>query len=180
MNHLKGYPDLDAAMRSKAAGLPGAVIDDQCPCKLVHVRQAKTPRVATEVPRQRDTGPTRKVRSLVLDRDDHSCVSCGAVLVGRPYSLQHRVARGMGGSRQPWINSPVNLLVLCGTATTPGGCHLLCEQRDPGMHDRGLWLTTDQDPAEVPVYVRSEWGYERYWLTADGGLSRTSPKGLAA
>ena len=114
MNHLKGYPDLEAAERSKAAGMPGAEAYACTVCPMVHVRKAKAaPKGQAPAARQRDTGPTRAVRSLVLDRDDTSCVSCGASVLNRPYSLQHRVARGMGGGRQPWISSPVNL---CGVS----------------------------------------------------------------
>jgi hypothetical protein len=69
------------------------------------------------------TGVTTLTRRLVLERDGASCVSCGRpvdVSAGR-YSLHHRVARGMGGSKAPWINLPANLLTLCGSGTT--ACH---------------------------------------------------------
>ena len=114
----------------------------------------RTPLRASRRPRKppRDTGPSRKVRGLVLARDNWQCVGCGKPAGGAFtwWSLQHRKARGVGGD-----NSPCNLLTLCGSATSPG-CHRLCEDRDREAHERGLWLRSDEDPALVPVMVFSE------------------------
>jgi hypothetical protein len=123
----------------------------------------------------RDTGPTRKVRALVLARDGFACVGCNKSVVGRPYSLQHRVARGMGGTSRADAGSPVNLIVLCGSATSPGGCHLLAEQRDPVMHERGLWLNSWEDPAAEPV---GHVGGGRFFLCPDGSREEI-PEGWA-
>ena len=129
----------------------------------------------------RDTGPSRKVRALVLARDGYRCCGCGISVTGRPYSLQHRVARGMGGTSRPDVNSPVNLLVLCGLSSTPGSCHLACEQRDPVMHERGLWLRSTEDPALVPVMITSEHGSGMtVWLTPGGGHAFGPPAERAA
>ena len=113
----------------------------------------------------RDTGPSRKVRDLVLARDNSQCVGCGRPVADGYtwWSLQHRVARGVGGD-----NSPCNLVVLCGSATSQG-CHRLCEDRDREMHDRGLWLRSDEDPGLVPVMIASEHGSGvTAWLTEAG------------
>ena len=112
----------------------------------------------------RDTGPSRNVRVLVCERDNWQCVGCGNPLrAGTWWSLQHRKARGVGGD-----NSPSNLIVLCGSATSQG-CHRLCEDRDREMHDRGLWLRSDEDPAMVPVVIVSEHGSGiTAWLADDG------------
>jgi 5-methylcytosine-specific restriction protein A len=128
----------------------------------------------------RDTGPTRKVRALVLARDGFACVGCNKSVVGRPYSLQHRVARGMGGTSRADAGSPVNLIVLCGSATSPGGCHLLAEQRDPVMHERGLWLNSWEDPATVPVMIATALLPVPVWPTADGRYSKVPPEGTVA
>lgn len=126
--------------------------------------------------RVKDTGPSRKVRALVLERDGYACVGCG-IFVGGDYtwrSLQHRVARGVGGG-----NSPCNLVTLCGSATSPG-CHRLCEDRDPEMHDRGLWLRSDEDPALIPVVITGEYGSGvTAWLTDAGGYLFETPAGAA-
>jgi 5-methylcytosine-specific restriction endonuclease McrA len=112
-----------------------------------------------------NTGPSRKVRGLVLARDNFQCVGCGKAVGGAYtwWSLQHRVARGVGGD-----NSPCNLVTLCGSATSEG-CHRRCEDRDREMHERGLWLRSDEDPAMVPVMIASEHGPAvTAWLTDAG------------
>jgi hypothetical protein len=120
----------------------------------------------------RDTGPSQKVRGLVLVRDNWQCVGCGKPAGGAFtwWSLQHRKARGVGGD-----NSPCNLLVLCGSATS-AGCHRLCEDRDREAHERGLWLRSDEDPALVPVMVFSEDGSGvTAWLLPDGTYGFEAP-----
>jgi hypothetical protein len=89
-----------------------------------------------------------------MDRDQHSCAVCGcsigAVL---DHSVHHRRNRGSGGSRRPEINSPSNLLLVCGSATT------LCHGRITSNANRVEALTAGwvvslnakHTPAEVPV-----------------------------
>lgn len=101
----------------------------------------------------RSTGPSRRTRQAVIDRDDHCCVACGQwvdIETGR-YSLQHRRARGAGGSRRPDTNSAANLLLVCGSATT--GCHARIEANPIWALSRGYRVTQQQDPALVPVVV---------------------------
>lgn len=129
--------------------------------------------VADRKPRQ-DTGPDELTRALILERDNLTCAACGTSIIGQPYSRQHRVPRSMGGRSKdhPWVNSPTNLILLCGSSTSPG-CHLKCEQRDPEMHDRGFWITESDftaDPGEVPLLIAdlSLPGFTLMWLTPDG------------
>ena len=114
--------------------------------------------------------PTPKTRGLVLARDNHTCAGCGKPVGGAYtwWSLQHRVARGVGGQ-----NTPENLISLCGSATSRG-CHLACEQRSADMHDRGLWLASYEDPALRPV---TYWDGRVAWLTSQGGLVYEAPAG---
>lgn len=128
----------------------------------------------------RVTGPDRATRLAVLERDSWRCVACGIPVRGRPHSLQHRLARRMGGTRGPVTNSPVNLILLCGSATSPGGCHLRCEQRDPAMHAAGCWLESWQNPAAEPVLVAGYGSGALVWLTPDGAYSTVPPGGGAA
>lgn len=99
--------------------------------------------------RPRYTGPDRSVRELVDERDDWTCACCGNSVYGRPFSRQHRVARGMGGTSDPALNRPSNIVLLCGTATT--GCHLACEQRELAMYELGFWRKQHENPAQIPV-----------------------------
>lgn len=129
----------------------------------------------------RNTGPDAKTRQVVCAREDWRCAACGISVIGRPYSIQHRIARGMGGTSRPGANTLPNLILLCGSATTPGSCHQACEQRDPDMHGRGYWLWSWEDPAEVPVMLASfhDSGMT-VWLTDSGGYSTEPPGGAEA
>jgi hypothetical protein len=109
------------------------------------------------------SGPAQAVRSLVLERDDWTCLGCGKSVLGLQWwSLQHRQARGAGGG-----NGCENLATLCGSATSPG-CHLLCESRSPEMTARGLVVPSWNDPAEVPVVL---WTGRAVMLTTEGTYS---------
>jgi hypothetical protein len=106
------------------------------------------------------TDPTRKVRDLVVERDGYRCLGCGTdIRSSYWWSLQHRKARGQGGS-----NGCENLVTLCGSATSQG-CHFLCEARDPEMTARGLVVPSWNDPGEIPVVL---WTGEAVFLTEDG------------
>lgn len=117
------------------------------------LREASPKRAASSgtPARPRDTGPGRATRDLVMERDGYSCAWCGRQLLTGPRSLQHRQARGMGGRPDGDANRPSNLLLLCGSATTPGGCHAWAETRAEEARVAGLWVPSWQDPAEVPV-----------------------------
>src|SRR5258708_13433439 len=91
----------------------------------------------------RETGPDRETRLLVLERDGGGCACCGRSVIGQQYALQQRRARRSRG-----VNSPSNLVVLC------GGCQLAAEQRDPVMNPAGVWLASMEDPRGVPVMLR--------------------------
>lgn len=144
-------------------------------------RAAELPRSVRKRRPVRDTGPSVAVRRLVRERWGTRCAACGISVIGRPWSIQHRSARGMGGTSDPAVNRPSNLVLLCGSATSPGGCHLLCEQRDPDMHGRGFWLWSWEDPRAIPVMVESEHrSGVTAWLDDLGGWSAAPPEGVAA
>lgn len=121
---------------------------------------------------RRDTGPDEATVQLVLVRDKHSCVVCDGPVNGergRDWSVQHRRARGSGGSRRPDTNQPQNLLILCGSATT--GCHgdVESQRADSIMH--GWACHQIDDPAAVPVLWHGAWKY----LTDTGEISDLPP-----
>lgn len=118
-------------------------------------------------PKPKTTGPDRATRELVLERDDFRCVSCGLPIMSQQWSMQHRKARGVGGG-----NAPSNLIILCGSATSPGGCHLAAEQRDERSRDLGYRVESWQDPREVAVYHKA---FGLVWLTDSGEVSYSPP-----
>lgn len=113
------------------------------------------------------TGPAPTARELVLERDEYRCARCGvSIFAVLDYSVQHRRARGSGGTSDPARNLPSNLIVLCGSATS--GCHLLCEQRNAEAEADGfvVSLNSDENPLEIPVEHKL---HGRICLTDDGG-----------
>jgi hypothetical protein len=101
----------------------------------------------------------KRVRLLVLTRDAWTCQVCGRNLahayLDGDYSLQHRRARGMGGSKRPDTNGPANLITVCGSATT--GCHQRIESQPDWAAGRGLRLRQNQTPAGCPVLTVGGW-----------------------
>jgi hypothetical protein len=103
------------------------------------------------------TGPKQSVVDLVLERDRWSCVRCGVAITGArgvSWSIHHRRPRGMGGSREPWVNLPANLLTICGDATSPLGCHSWIESHRVFARASG-WLVPLNGvalPSSVPVH----------------------------
>ena|SRR5215469_2474720 len=95
-------------------------------------------------------------RRTVQLRDNHQCQSCGI----HADDIQHRIARGMGGTSNPDIETGLaNLISLCRP------CHNLCETRDLTMHERGLWLYRHENPTQVPVIT---WDHRTIHLHNDG------------
>lgn len=109
----------------------------------------------------KNTGPTPAQRHEVIARDGGRCVACGKAVVDpesfepwQQYSLQHRSARGMGGTKNPAANASANLLLMCGTGTT--GCHGEAEHNPEQAAENGYRVASWEDPAAVPVlhYLR--------------------------
>jgi hypothetical protein len=110
-----------------------------------------------------------KARELIITRDEGSCVVCGRMVVdtldGHPlaeYSIQHRRARGMGGSRDKATVSPANGVVMCGHATSPNGCHHTVESRPAWGEARGYRVDQGVNPSHVPV-----WCVDKGWVLLD-------------
>ena len=149
-------------------------------------RKSEMPRTAPSLPRQgalrmsgdtgkakaprqrqgRDTGPSRAVRDLVLDRDRNRCVICGQ---GGdwldPLVANHRVNRGIGGSTAPWINLPSNLV------TVHASENLLLEDEACELFYANGWKVHRGTvlPADIPVLYPDG---VRYLLRDDGGRDR--------
>ena len=83
------------------------------------------------------------------DAEQARCEACGIWLGRYGGEIQHRKARGSGGTSLGVIDSTVNAALLCGSGAMRTGCHGLCEDRDEDMKKRGFWLKAGQDPAQL-------------------------------
>lgn len=104
----------------------------------------------------RQTGPASDVVEVVLERAGYSCEACGSAIGDRrgvDWSVQHRRPRKMGGTRWPGANLPSNLLILCGSATTPGSCHEFAESHRTAAVAAGWLVQSRTDPATEPVLI---------------------------
>lgn len=121
--------------------------------------------------RRQDTGFSREVVDVILGRDGHACTRCGGACWGErglDYSIQHRRARGMGGTVQPDTNMPQNGILLCGSGGGDSGCHSWIESHREEARQHGWAIRQDQNPLLVPVthylhgliylYSNGSWG----------------------
>ena len=182
MNHRKGYPSAEEAMRSKAfLTVPGAFLDLSCPCGEIHVTVPKDapvplPRSPRERKAPRDTGFSRSVKLAVRARagdgvaEVAGCESCGTWLGRYGGEIQHRAARGAGGCRDEVINSTANGALLCRP------CHRICEDRDEhmGMDAAGFWIKHGTTPEFDPRNVRIMWHVRPRLPGSPYGSTRTA------
>ena len=103
------------------------------------------------------SGPTAKTLELVWERDQGCCVRCGVAIVGPrgwSWSLHHRRPRSSGGTSLAWVNLPGNLIILCGSATSPDGCHAYVESHRAFGRASGFLVSANgqRKPVEVPIH----------------------------
>lgn len=83
-------------------------------------------------------------RMKIVVRANFSCEFCGQYnsdSLGM-WSVHHRKPRGMGGTKSAEANSPLNLLLLCGSGVT--GCHGYIEShREKGYESKVLLRQSD-------------------------------------
>lgn len=175
----KRYASAKAARDSKRGRANPAMVPERCACGGWHMRSVKKPRTTAKA-LARNTGPSALTRAMVYARDNACCAGCGKSVENAPHSVQHRQARGMGGTSRAEANAFCNLVLLCGSATTPGGCHLACEKRGKEMHERGLWLESWERPDLIAVHYAVPEGFAEFWLTDDGALVTRPPAEVAA
>lgn len=104
-------------------------------------------------PRPRDTGPDRATRALCDTRDRGRCV-----ISGKPATnLQHRRARGMGGTLDPAANSPANLLSVEGTGSSGVHGHIESHRVEAVANGWSILRSDRRDPAAIPVLTLDGW-----------------------
>ena len=113
-----------------------------------------------------------RTRERVFERDGYMCVDCGT-----PYglSVQHRVSKGIGGSKT--LDRMSNLLTMCVT-------HNCLLESDAEYAERGreygwkVHRNRTVKPEDVPVYYRPlrVW----FYLASDGSRLRVDAPNEAA
>jgi hypothetical protein len=95
----------------------------------------------------------KALADMTLERADWCCDWCGAPILGRPFSRQHRRAHGMGGRQGAELHTPANVILLCGSATSPG-CHNRAENQERAEADRlgFVILGEARRPEDVPIF----------------------------
>lgn len=107
------------------------------------------------------TGPAVRVRQIVTARAQLTCEKCGRSVMWTANHIHHRKPRGRGGSSDPAINLPCNLLLLCTE------CHDWVEQNRTESYKQGWLVHREHDPAVKPVWLASH-GYS--FLTINGDI----------
>lgn len=116
-------------------------------------------------------GFTNKQRQAIYQREDQACGWCGKWAQGG--SIQHRVARGMGGTRRKVTLA--DGVLLCGSGTT--GCHGLVESEPAKAETYGYRLRQGCEAHRMPIFIHlMGWVY----LTVDGGYAPARPPQDAA
>ena len=116
-------------------------------------------------------GVSKSTRQLVLKRAGGACERCGIPFHSVVFSsLHHRTPRGMGGTRNPRLNLPSNLVAICGSGTT--GCHGDVESYRKLAVKEGYIVSRYEEPAEQPIYLHL-WGWT--YLTDEGEYIFTHP-----
>lgn len=111
----------------------------------------------------------KAIREAVLERDGYACTRCG-VAIQRPfYSLQHRDARGLGGSRLR--HTMDNLVTLCGSGTTK--CHGHVESQRAESYALGWLVPNGAVPEEWPVLRWTPDGPR--WMQPGDGWAPATP-----
>ncbi|CAM3288465.1 HNH endonuclease [Stackebrandtia soli] len=110
---------------------------------------------------RRSTGPDAATVDAVMERDG-GCILCSQQ---RGCQIHHRQPRQMGGTKDPAINSPSNLIVLC------GDCHRRVESHRADAEAHGWIVRRPYIPSHEPILRRGVWVY----LLDDGEVSETEP-----
>lgn len=121
----------------------------------------------------RRTGPTPETVRLVAKRDKGRCAVCGEQVQGErgwDFSVQHRLRRGGGGTRRPWVNLPGNLVLACGSATT--ACHGRIEENPAWAREHGYRV---DDGVTLPANTPIEHAVHGRVLLADDGTWTEAP-----
>jgi len=123
------------------------------------------------------------VRTQIIVRDEGYCQRCGRPVfriqtsgtrvllenVLSDYSLQHRIPRGMGGTkgaRALMLGNPANGILFCGSGTT--GCHGEVESHREAAREMGYSLSLNAPVGMLLSTPVTDFA-ERDWLLCEDG-----------
>ncbi|MBF6374499.1 HNH endonuclease [Nocardia farcinica] len=118
------------------------------------------PKSRPRAPRRRYTGATPAVLMLVKSRAGGRCERCAAP-IPTTAEVHHRIPRGMGGTRDPRVNRPSALVVLCPQ------CHRRIESYREKARLDGWLVRRTSNPTEVAIESRL---HGRVLLADDGSV----------
>jgi hypothetical protein len=133
------------------------------------------PRPNAGHPRSQHTGFSASVKLGTRSRagsgePERALAECCGIWLGRyGGDIQHIIARGMGGTSDPLIDSIVNAALMCRPH------HDLAEARDPELLERGFWRHSWETPGACPLMLHGRDGGFTRWLDSRGGYSATPP-----
>jgi hypothetical protein len=161
---------------SRGPVFPAAESPVSVPAKIAARKTSSSGKLTPPAP----GGFTEKVRLQCRTRAGNGnpwqarCECCACWLGLHGGQIQHRLARGSGGSRDPIVNGLSNAALLCGTSVTPS-CHGAAESRDPKHQMKVKGFVIDHgkgpefDPRYVPIRLQSQFGSGMsVYLAADG------------
>lgn len=119
----------------------------------------------------------REIKDAVDVRDQRygqpQCQRCGHLITGW-FSRHHRDPRAMGGSTAN-PHALVNLVLLCGSATSRDGCHYEVESKREQAKRDGWLVPMGIRPEDWPV---RRFGRDEYQLPGETGWTTVQPHPL--
>lgn len=110
----------------------------------------------------RKSDPSKAVRELVYARDQGKCVRCGSVWHWAGMDVHHRRMRS---HKFPLLNSPANLITLCGSGSS--GCHGWVHEHTGEAYEKGWLVHSWEDHPELVHLLTRQHGW--VYLTEEGG-----------
>jgi hypothetical protein len=110
---------------------------------------------------------TPKTRKLAYARWDGRCAWDGDWMHPKAFVVQHRRARGAGGSSDPLTVSPANAVAM------HSSCHEYVEAHPGEAGIRGFRVAQGTDPRSRSLLI---WTGERVYLTDEGGYVAAEPE----
>jgi 5-methylcytosine-specific restriction protein A len=96
------------------------------------------------------------VEGMSLDGGYVRCEKCGEYIPYNAAQIHHRLPRGSGSTKRPYVNEAANGLCLCAGPMSPNDCHAVIESDRDDAYANG-WLISMHlkgiTPAEVPVQM---------------------------